>query len=48
MISYSCSPAGATMTTLSPSFLPIKARAMGEEMAISDCLMSASRSPTIW
>src|SRR5690606_13698269 len=48
MISYSRWPAGASMTMESPSFLPIIARATGEEIAIIDNLMSASRSPTIW
>src|SRR5690606_35903907 len=44
-ISYSRWPAGASMATLSPSSLPISARATGEEMAIRPSLMSASRSP---
>ncbi len=47
-ISYSRWPAGASMVTASPSSLPIRARASGEEIAIRPSLMSASRSPTIW
>jgi hypothetical protein len=42
------SPAGAVKAKLSPSNLPIIARAIGEDTAIRFCLMSASRSPTIW
>ena len=34
--------------TVSPISLPISARATGELTEIRPCLMSASRSPTIW
>ena len=47
-ISYDRSPPGAGTETVSPTALPISALASGEEMLSSDCLMSASYTPTIW
>src|SRR5690606_37294677 len=46
-ISYSTTPLGVRTTTISPSSLPIIARAMGEVTEILPSLISASSSPTI-
>ena len=44
---YSRWPAGASTCAMSPSVLPISARAIGDETEIRPALMSASSSPTI-
>ena len=41
-------PPGACTSAVSPSSLPISARAIGLEMLIRPCFRSASSSPTIW
>ncbi len=41
-------PPGACTSAVSPSVLPISARAIGELTEILLALMSASSSPTIW
>ena len=46
-ISYDLPPPGVLTSTLSPTLLPISARAIGEEMEILRCSRSASKSPTI-
>ena len=47
MTSYSRFPLGLWYTTVSPTSLPMKARATGAPIAIRPRLMSASCSPTI-
>ena len=47
-ISKRLTPPGAWTWAVSPSSLPISARAIGLEMLIRPSLMSASSSPTIW
>ena len=47
-ISNERAPPGATTSTWSPTRLPIRARAIGEEIETRPCFTSASTSPTIW
>src|SRR5690606_18272695 len=47
-ISYERRPLGVTTSAVSPSSLPISARAIGELIDSRPSLMSDSSSPTIW